>query len=202
MENVRRIRPDTTVFGANAPRFSWEGLVGLGALLVILGSIALFAPVMTTMGLSVMMGVLFLASGIAQLAHAFRYIREKGKFTRFLLAGLSLVAGVMVLRNPVVGAVAITTVTAIYLLVSAVGRGILAFEIKPETGWGSLLFSAVISFVLGAYLLASFPTLSLVVPGIFFGVDLVVFGISLVAFAMNVRRLGKRIDQLQDRRAA
>ena len=194
--------PQVSAMAVQERPFDWEGLIGVGTLFSILGVFALVAPVITSLGLAWLIGAIFLASGIALLVHAFRYLRDPGKVTRFMLAGLAIAAGLTIMRNPVAGSVAFTAVIAVYLLVSSVGRAVMAFEIRPDKGWGWLLLSSGISFVLGFYLIAAFPTASLMVPGVFFGVDLILFGGSLVSLALGLKRVRHRVQKVEEKRAA
>src|SRR4051812_37735825 len=115
---IRKSMPQTT----HRVRYGWEILLGLGMLLIVFGVIALAAPVVTSLTLSVLLGVVLVASGIAQLIHGVRVPKEPGKVSRFLLAVVSIVAGGLTLRNPVAGAMGVTMAIAFYLLASAAGK--------------------------------------------------------------------------------
>lgn len=120
--------------------------VAIGVLLVLIGIFSIGLPIVTTLSLSWFLGLAFIASGIAQLLQFFSRAREPGRISRFLLSALSLIAGVVVLRNLAVGAMAITLSVAFYFLASAVGRGVLLYEWGRFKGRGWLVLSSVISF--------------------------------------------------------
>jgi uncharacterized membrane protein HdeD (DUF308 family) len=186
--------------------YSWKGLIALGILMVILGIIALNIPVASSIGLAWMMGALFFANGVIQFIHSIRYRNTSGTVGRFLLSALSLVAGLIVLRNPVSGTMGITLALTFFLLVESVGKWMLAADLRPNRGWGWLFFSSAVSFLLGMYLIATFPVNSLIVPGIFFGIDLIFYGMACIGLANVARKIEHTITPTQqipeDRRVA
>ena len=170
-------------------RYSWEWPVTIGLVLVILGILAIIIPFAATVGVSLLMGFILLVSGTAQLIHAIRYVRDHGRVSRFLLSAIAIVAGVVTIRNPIAGAMGITLALAFYLLMGSLARGTLAFELGRFQGKGWMIFSTAISFLLGVYLLATFPVSSVIIPGVFLGVDLVFYGTSLISASNYFRRI-------------
>jgi uncharacterized membrane protein HdeD (DUF308 family) len=167
--------------------------VVMGIVLIILGATAVAVPVATSAALAWTLGVLFLASGIAQLIHAFNFIKHSGRVGRFLLSAISIVAGVLTLRNPFGGMMGITLALSFYMLINAVMKGAMAVELRPLRGWGWLVASSLISFIFGVYLLITLPISSLFVPGFFFGVDLIFFGVSMVVVPTMIRKIENEI---------
>lgn len=168
--------------------------IALGILFVITGIIALAVPVTTSVALGALLGVLFLVNGVAQLVHAIRFTGQGGDLFRYLSSLLFVAAGVLALRNPVAGAAGITLILAFFLFASSFARWMLASDIRPEKGWVMLFASALVSFALGVFLVASLPAASLTVPGILFGIDMVIFGGTLIGAAMQARKVGKALE--------
>lgn len=166
--------------------------IAAGILLSVLGLMALFAPMATSVGVAVALGVILLVAGVVQLVHAWqgRHLKT-GRWSRPILALLSLAAGAIILRSPFGGVIAITLMITFYLFATAGAQFAMALETKPLKGWGWLVASSIVSFVLGVYLFATFPTTSLVIPGIFFGVDLLFYGSSLIGLGIAVGRIGR-----------
>ena len=163
--------------------------VGLGALLIAMGIIAIALPVAATLEAAWLMGVILVVSGIAQLAHSFRFERARSGTFRVLMGGISIVAGILTLRNPIAGALVITIVMAFYLLVVSVGRALLAFEFRQMKGRVGLVVSAVLALLLGSYLLSTLATSSLIIPGTFLGLDLIVYGVAFIALARGLKNV-------------
>jgi len=169
-------------------KVQWGVPVALGLLLTILGMIAIAVPFLATLEISWLMGALFIVSGFAQLIHVFQFDPNRSRVGRLLLSALSIVAGLLVLRNPITGAFAITLVMAFYFLAASAGRGALALEFRGGTGRGWLAFSAVVSLFLGIYLISTISTSSLTIPGLFLGVDLIIYGITLITLGAGLKK--------------
>ena len=174
----------------NSNRYPWGLPTVLGLLLIVLGGFAIAVPFIATLEISWLMGTLFIISGVTQLFHTFQFDPMRSRVGRLLLAALSVVAGVLVLRNPITGAFAITLVMAFYFLAASVGRAALAFELGRGTGKGWLAFSSVISLFLGIYLLSTLLVSSLTIPVIFLGVDLIFYGVALITLGVGAKHYG------------
>lgn len=170
--------------------------ITFGVLLTVLGILALLAPVATSLGVSLALGVALFVAGIIEFVHAWqsRHIKE-GRWSRPFLALLSLVAGALVLRSPVAGAIAITLMISFYLFAAGAAQWSTAFELKPRQGWGWMLASSIVSFALALYLFVTFPATSLVIPGVFFGVDLLFYGASLIGLGVAAGRVSKLMHE-------
>jgi len=84
-----------------------------------------------------------------------------------------------------------------YLLVDGISSAILAFHVRPERGWGSLLFSAVMGVILGFLLLREWPLSGAWAIGTLVGVNLLVSGFSLISVGSAARSLAERVSSLQ-----
>lgn len=179
------------------------GLVALGTTLAILGVLAIVAPVFTSLSLGVLLGVVLVASGIAQFVHLFRGREGATRaIGHSLLATLSIVVGVLAFRDPVLGASGITLALTIFLFMSAFAKWSLASAQRPSRGRTWLRASSIVSLVLAAFLLMTFPMNSIVVPGVFLGVDLVFYGVTLVSLsaALGESRAGIAGSDAESRR--
>lgn len=181
-------------------RYTWEWAIGLGVLMMIFGVIGIAAPFATSITLAWMIGALLLASGVAQLVHAIRFAKVPGRVGNFLYAVITLVAGALVFRNPIAGTIGITAIIAFYLIVGGIAKIMLSAEYPLHRG--AMWVSAVLSIALGTILFVTFPTTSLFVPGLFFGIDLLFFGGSTIGFALEIRKLGHKLSVVEEKRKA
>ena len=76
--------------------------------------------------------------------------------------------------NPVSGALALTILVAVIFMIEGAFEVGLAFDLRPEPGWGWTLFSAVISILAGVLIAAGLPGTSLFVLGLLLRGELVV----------------------------
>ena len=169
---------------------------------MVLGGGVIGVSIIATLEIALLLGIALIISGAAQLFHISRFTRAWGWGSRLLLAAISIVAGVVILRNPMVGALAMTLAMASYFLLAAVGRAVLALEASEAKGRTWLILSALVSFVLGLYLIGTLPVSSLYIPGTLLGIDLIFYGASLTALSANRRDETLSLEPHQTRKVA
>ncbi len=166
---------------------NWGWLLALGILMIILGVVAMAAPVVATIAIQVMLGWLLVISGIAEGIHAFMVKEWRGFLLELLSAVLYLGVGLMLLVDPLKGAVALTLILAVFLLVEGIFKIITALRVRDHRGWGWLLASGIVSVVLGVMIWAQWPASGLWVIGLLVGIQLLFTGWSLVMLALVAR---------------
>ena len=166
---------------------NWGWLLALGILMIILGVVAMAAPVVATIAIQVMLGWLLVISGIAEGIHAFMVKEWRGFLLELLSAVLYLGVGLMLLVDPLKGAVALTLILAVFLLVEGIFKIITALRVREHRGWGWLLASGIVSVVLGVLIWAQWPASGLWVIGLLVGIQLLFTGWSLVMLALVAR---------------
>jgi uncharacterized membrane protein HdeD (DUF308 family) len=170
----------------------------VGVLLLIAGFLALVAPLGAGLSLTVMIGVLLLMSGAAQLVLVFK----SGSFGEGLLlaifAALSLIAGGYMLTQPLSGLVTLTLFLAGYFIASGIVQIIGAFGARPDQGWGWLLFGGIISFMLGVMIWRQFPISGVWAVGTLVGVQLMMSGLTLIAVGGLAKNAVKEVGQRPD----
>ncbi len=153
----------------------------VGVLLLIAGFLALVAPLGAGLSLTVMIGVLLLMSGAAQLVLVFKAGSLGEGLLLAIFAALSLIAGGYMLSQPVSGLATLTLFLAGYFIASGVVQVIGAFGARPQQGWGWLLFGGIISFMLGVMIWRQFPISGVWAVGTLVGVQLMMSGWTLIA---------------------
>jgi uncharacterized membrane protein HdeD (DUF308 family) len=165
----------------------WGWLLALGILMIILGAWAIAMPKPATLAVQVALGWILVIGGIAEGVHAFMARGWGGFLLELLSAILYLVVGILLLANPVQGALALTLVLAIFLVVEGIFKVIMAVRVRDHRGWGWVLASGILSLILGAMIWAEWPASGLWVIGLLVGVQLVFTGWALVMLAMAAR---------------
>ena len=166
---------------------NWGWLLALGILMIILGVVAMAAPVVATIAIQVMLGWLLVISGIAEGIHAFMVKEWRGFLLELLSAVLYLGVGLLLLVDPLKGALALTLILAVFLLVEGIFKIITALRVRDHRGWGWLLASGIVSVVLGVLIWAQWPASGLWVIGLLVGIQLLFTGWSLVMLALVAR---------------
>jgi uncharacterized membrane protein HdeD (DUF308 family) len=111
----------------------------------------------------------------------------RGFLLELLSAVLYLGVGLMLLVDPLKGALALTLILAVFLLVEGIFKIITAFRVRDHRGWGWLLASGIVSVVLGVMIWAQWPASGLWVIGLLVGIQLLFTGWSLVMLALVAR---------------
>jgi uncharacterized membrane protein HdeD (DUF308 family) len=101
---------------------------------------------------------------------------------------LYLAVGILLLVNPLEGALALTIVLAVFLIVEGIFKIITALRVRDHDGWGWLLASGIMSVILGLLIWAEWPASGLWVIGLLVGIQLRFTGWALVMLALAARR--------------
>jgi len=169
-------------------------LIALGVLIVLAGILAMASPLLSGVVVVVCIGFALAIGGVARTIAAFR----AGSFGQGALAFiggiLTLGAGLILSARPGIGLATLTLMLGAYLLLDGISSAVLAFRLRPESGWGSVLFSAVIGVILGFLLLREWPLSGVWAIGTLMGVNLLVSGFSMITVGSTARSLAKRLS--------
>ena len=105
-----------------------------------------------------------------------------------LLGALYVFAGFVCLQNPFEAATLLTLMLGIALIVGGLLRIFLATQMKQGTPWGWVVFSGIISVLLGVMIVAKWPVSSFYVLGIFLGIDLIFIGSGWLTIGLALRK--------------
>jgi uncharacterized membrane protein HdeD (DUF308 family) len=173
---------------SSRPHSRWGWFVALGIAQIVLGSIVWFDVIAFTIAGVIFIGALLLVAGVFQIVHAFMD-REWGAFILHLLVGaLYVIGGLLLMDEPLQGSVVITILVAAALIIGGILRIVIGVQHRHMPGWGLILASGVISFLVGLMLYLTLPWSGLWVVGTLIAVELVVHGVSWVQFGLALRR--------------
>jgi uncharacterized membrane protein HdeD (DUF308 family) len=175
--------------GAQLAAFhSYRGwFVAAGAALVALGALAIVLPLIFTLAFDIAIGVVLVGSGAVHAVHAMEVRRWRGAIPRLVVALIYVVAGVLILVNPLTGALALTLILSAFLVAAGVSRLILASHLHGHPGWGWTLASGILSLLLGVLIFLGWPSTAVWVLGLYVGVDLLFAGWSLLGLTVLPR---------------
>jgi uncharacterized membrane protein HdeD (DUF308 family) len=166
-------------------------VIFLGILTLILGVFAISAPAIAGVWVTIAVGAVFLVNGIFQVAHGFGVPGWKGKTFTILIGILTVIGGGVILARPMFGLEVLTLILAIYFVMEGVMTLMMAFQLKPEKGWGWALFSGIVSLVLGGIIWMQWPVSGLWAIGILVGVRMLMCGWGMIAFGSVARGAAK-----------
>lgn len=157
--------------------------IGLGILMIVLGIVAIAAPVFTSLAFNLVLGWIFIFGGIFQGIYAFRHDQRGGFLALSLvLAVIALLAGVLLVANPLAGVVSLTLLVGIYFFVDGIFRVFLAFQLRPQPRWGWVLFNGILAIILGILIWSQWPFNAPWLLGLLVGIGLLMNGFATVIY--------------------
>ena len=100
---------------------------------------------------------------------------------------LSIVVGLLLLRQPESGLVVFSVLLIVYFMVEGMAKVIFALTIRPFPNWGWLLGAGIVGILLAVYLWANLSVASEVLLGVLLGIQLLVEGAALTYLAWRIR---------------
>ena len=172
-----------------AVRRHWRLFLVEGIVLVILGTLALLAPVIASVAATVLFGWLLLLSGIVGLVTTFRARHAPGFWWSLLSALLGIVAGVVLLGWPLLGTFSLTAVLIAFLFAEGIISIMYALEHRNALSgrWGWMLASGIVDIGLGVLLFIGLPGTALWALGLLLGINLIFGGWALIFMALHAR---------------
>jgi uncharacterized membrane protein HdeD (DUF308 family) len=170
-------------------RAHWKLFLVEGIILVLLGLLAIVIPPLATLGVTIVLGWVFLFSGVAGLITTFGARQAPGFWWSLLSAILAIAAGVVLLISPVRGAISLTFLLIAFFVIEGVITIMYALEHRRElTGqWGWMLFSGIVDLVLAVLIFAGLPGSAAWALGLLVGINMLFGGSAMIAMAMHAR---------------
>jgi|SRR5215470_2399754 len=160
-----------------------------GIILVILGALAIVVPVVATIAVAILIGWLFLISGIVGLFTTFMARHAPGFWWSLVSAVIAIAAGIVLLGWPISGVISLTLLLIVFFVIEGVASIMYALEHKKElTGrWAWMLVSGIIDLILAAIIMAGLPGTAAWALGLLVGINMLFGGASMIAIALHAR---------------
>jgi uncharacterized membrane protein HdeD (DUF308 family) len=159
-----------------------------GALMVIAGIIALIFPVFSSVTVVLMLGWLLIFSGIFQAISLIGATNVPHFWLQLISVTLSILIGVLFVRNPGQGLVTLTMLLIVFFMVGGMAKIIFALTIRPFPNWAWVLASGAIGVLLSFYLWSSMPVTAVWLLGLLVGIQLISEGAAQAYMAWQVRK--------------
>jgi uncharacterized membrane protein HdeD (DUF308 family) len=172
----------------------WVLFLVEGIVLVVLGLIAIVLPPIATLAVEILVGWLFLISGILGLITTFWMRGAPGFWWSLLSAVLGIGAGIVLLAWPLSGVLSLTLILIVFFTIEGVASIMYALEHKRELSgrWGWMLASGVVDLILAAIILIGLPGTAAWAIGLLVGINLIFGGSALIAMALHARDIAPR----------
>ena len=151
--------------------------------LIIVGLIGVILPQVISMTLSFLIALMLILAGI--LTGYLTWLNYSRSALAWLKPFLLLSLGLLVVFNPVAGAAALGLLLVIYFLFDGFAGISFALMIRPMPGWVWTLINGIVSLLLAAIFLASWPFGSVWLVGLLVGISLIIDGLALLGLVLS-----------------
>jgi len=162
-----------------------------GIAVLILGILSIMAPMAAGVATASLVAVFLIVAGIIRIIWAFKAGSFGQGVLAFLLGGISVLGGILVLARPLLGLASLALLLAVYFVVEGIFAIIASFKLKPAAGWGWMLFDGIITLLLGGMIWNQWPLSGAWAVGILVGVRLVFAGCSMIFLGSAMKRVGE-----------
>jgi uncharacterized membrane protein HdeD (DUF308 family) len=169
---------------------TWQATVGLGVVTVTLGLIVTFYPSATLNVISVLFGLLLIASGLFHLIRVFGG-NEAHRVWMGISGLLLLVIGVVMLRHLHLTVALIGLIIGISWIVQGVIALIVSFSGGAREGRGWWIFFGIFSLV-GGIVIVAVPTESVKVLAVLIGIWFIFLGLFEIFGGISIRQAARR----------
>ena len=168
---------------------NWKWLLVLGIIFVILGFIGLGRVFALTVASVFFFGILILIGGAVQLFESFKCKGWKSILLHVIIAILYFLIGIEFITNPMLASAVLTLILAIGFILVGIVRIVMAIQVRGTANWFWLLFSGIISVMMGLIIAARWPVSGLFIIGLFVAIELIFHGWSYILVALAARKV-------------
>jgi uncharacterized membrane protein HdeD (DUF308 family) len=174
---------------AGAIHAHWRLFLIEGIILVILGVAAVVVPPIATLAFELVIGWLFLITGIVGLVTTFWMRQAPGFWWSLLSAVIAIAAGLVLLRWPISGTLSLTFVLIAFFAIEGIVTIMYAIDHRNQlTGrWGWMLASGIVDLILAGIIFAGLPGTAIWALGLLVGINLVFGGTAMIGMALAAR---------------
>ena len=162
-----------------AKRLKLSAIVSIAA-----GVVCIWVPIAIGLIAMILVGFGLLAAGCLSFVTAWRIPSGVTGRTRYLVESVVIgLVGALILSTPMFGSAVLTWLLAVPAFVLGASRVVAALELRPRTGWTSLLVAGVLMTLLGVALFAGWPFSGAYVTGTALGLVLIIDGVLRIRVA-------------------
>ena len=168
---------------------NWGWILGLGILLVLGGIVLIAAPLASSIAVTLLIAAVLIVGGVFQIIQAFRTQNWSGFLWSLIVGVIAVIGGIVIYTNPLAGTFALTLVIAAVFIAQGISQLLLAFKIKPHSGWGWVAFAGVIAILAGFMIWSELPSSAAWALGLIAGISVMLNGWSYIAIALAAKAM-------------
>ena len=177
-----------TAFGAHWRLFLFQGVV-----MIILGVLAVCAPVAATIAVDIYVGWLLLISGVIGLIALVSTHHVHAFIWSLITAALSIGIGILLILKPIEGALSLTLLLTAFFIMEGVFQTAVAIASRQVMAgtWVWMLLSGIADLVLAAIIITGWPGTAVWALGLLVGVNLLTSGCAVMMAALGGRDIAR-----------
>jgi uncharacterized membrane protein HdeD (DUF308 family) len=173
----------------------WRLFMVQGVALIVLGLLAIAAPVAATIVANLFIGWLLFIGGVVGLVALFSTHEVPAFLWGLLTAALSVTVGIVLIWNPLEAALTITLVLTAFFIAEGVFQIVASLAYRHMLGGsvGWMLLSGVADLLLAAVIIAGWPLSAAWALGLLVGINLLTSGWAILMAALVGRKLAENL---------
>ena len=175
---------------ANAIHEHWKLFLVEGIILVILGIAAILVPPIATLAFTIVIGWLFLISGVVGLFTTFYMRGAPGFWWSLISAIIAIAAGLVLLYQPITGTLSLTFVLIAFFVIEGIVTIMYAIDHRAQLSgrWGWMLASGIVDLILAGIIFAGLPETATWALGLLVGINMLFGGTAMIGMALAARQ--------------
>ncbi len=173
----------------------WRLFLFQGAIMLILGVLAIALPAAAAIAVDIYIGWLFMISGVVGLVAMFSAKDIPAFLWSLVTAALSVILGALLVWNPVEGALTLTIWLTAFFMIEGVFQMVTSIAYRDVTSgsWGWMLASGISDLVLAAIIILGWPVTAVWALGLLVGINLITSGWAILMAAMAGRNFASDV---------
>src|SRR6202023_630930 len=174
---------------ANAIHEHWKLFLIEGIVLIILGMAAIVVPAIATLAFTIVIGWLFLISGVVGLFTTFYMRNAPGYWVVAVLGRYRHPRRRRALAQPITGTLSLTFVLIAFFVIEGIVTIMYAIDHRAQLSsrWGWMLASGVVDLILAGIIFAGLPGTAVWALGLLVGINMVFGGVAMIGMALAAK---------------
>ncbi|MBV8119292.1 MAG: HdeD family acid-resistance protein [Alphaproteobacteria bacterium] len=178
---------------ASAFHAHWKLFLAEGAVMMVLGLLAIAVPEVASLAITILIGWLFFVGGIFRTISLLQHRNMPGFGWSLATALLAIALGLILLLRPIAGVLTLTIALVIFFILEGVSAILLAIEHRRHLpSWGWVLFSGLVDLLLAFLIWDGWPSSAGWAIGLLVGINMVFLGLSLIMTALAARTMAPK----------
>ena len=157
------------------------------ALMIMAGLAAFVYPLYSSVALASFLGWMLIFAGVVQVISLIGATKVPHFWLQLVSAVLAVIIGYLFVRSPGAAVSTLALLLIVFFMVEGMSKVVFSLTVRPLANWGWVLASGVLGVLIASYLLSN-PPLSLVMLGLFIGMQLISEGVAIGLMAWQARK--------------